>query len=175
MTYVGSGMRMRAGVLVALIIAGLVVIVSPAAPAWACSCAFSDAEARERADQIVVGEVTEVTDKDVALAVESVEKGTTVPGETIRLRVWSRDEVSCGYEFRLGVRYRVNSHNGGTGLCSGIDDSPVVTAPPTTAAVAQPPPVAQRPDRTWWLVAGTSGVALIAVVAVAVVLRRRRG
>ena len=169
-------MRIRAGVLIALIVAGLVVIVSPAAPAWACSCALSKAQEREKADLIVVGEVTEVTDKDVALAVESVEKGTAVPGETVRLGVWSRSEVACGYEFRLGVRYRVNSHLGKTGLCSGIDDSPAVTTPPTTAAAAEPPPVAQRPDRrSWWLVAGTGGVALVALVAVAVVLRRRRG
>lgn len=169
-------MRIRAGVLIALIVAGLVVIVSPAAPAWACSCALTKVQERERADLIVVGKVTDVTDHDVALAVESVEKGTAAPGETIRLGVFGRSEVSCGYEFRLGVRYRVNSLAGRTGLCSGIDDSPVVTAPPATTAVAEPPPpAAGTPGRAWWVAAGVAGTALVAFVAVAVVRRRSRG
>jgi hypothetical protein len=171
---------MRAGVLVALIVAGLVVIVSPAAPAWACSCVWSPREQDRHADLTVTGTVTDVTVRDIALAVEWAEKGAAAPGETVRLRV-GPGEASCGYDFRLAARYRVNSLEGRTGLCVGIKELPAAATPATTAAVvpttavAQPPPVAQRPDRTWWLVAGTSGVALIALVAVAVVLRRRRG
>ncbi|WP_344451456.1 hypothetical protein [Actinocorallia aurantiaca] len=68
-------MKTRGTILLTLTVLGfsLVLLVSPAAPAWACSCAPNGQD--ERADLIVIGTVTEVTDTGIRLAVESTEKG----------------------------------------------------------------------------------------------------
>ncbi|MGC4748745.1 hypothetical protein ACLQ28_24285 [Micromonospora sp. DT201] len=173
-------MKLRAAILFALTVLslGLVVVVSPAEPAWACSCARAD-QADERAELIVVGTITEVTDNGVQLAVASVEKGSPPAGPTLRLRV-GRSEASCGYDFRVGTRYRVNSTGGATGLCSGITAvrAPVQLSITPSAPAAEPTPVtaapapAQSPSR-WWLATG----AMLTVLAgglVAVALTRRR-
>ncbi|GAA2727852.1 hypothetical protein GCM10010439_34760 [Actinocorallia aurantiaca] len=70
-----NGMKTRGTILLTLTVLGfsLVLLVSPAAPAWACSCAPNGQD--ERADLIVIGTVTEVTDTGIRLAVESTEKG----------------------------------------------------------------------------------------------------
>ncbi|WP_262285838.1 hypothetical protein [Micromonospora sp. MA102] len=168
-------MKLRGTILFALVILslGLVTAVSPAEPAWACSCALRAEQQDERAERIVVGTVTQVTDNGVQLAVESVEKGSFGIGDTLGLRV-SRGEASCGYDFRVGTRYRVNSINGTTGLCDGIRQ---LSATPSAAAavpthVAAPSAPAQRPS-PWWLAAGAM-LAVLAAGLVAAALRRRR-
>ncbi|MEW2441300.1 hypothetical protein [Micromonospora marina] len=171
-------MKLRAATLLALtaLSLGLVVVASPAEPAWACSCARPD-RADERADLIVVGTITEVTDTGVRLAVESVEKGNLRAGATLRLRV-GRQEENCGYDFRTGTRYRVNSRDGATGLCAGITAAPAPAPSPTTpsvsAAAPTPVPDASAPDRSpgrsWF----GSVLAVLAAGLVAVALRRLR-
>ncbi|MEU4419695.1 hypothetical protein AB0F81_03655 [Actinoplanes sp. NPDC024001] len=167
-------MRLRAGLLMVLTVLGLVVAVSPAGPAWACSCAWDAAEQQRQAELIVVGRVTEVTDRWVRVVVESVEKGAADPAAPLRLSV-SRNEASCGYEFREGSRYRVNSRAGETGLCIGVAALPPATSSASPAAavpVAAPAvPAAAEPGRSfpWWMV----GVGII-VVAVAGAAWRRR-
>lgn len=165
-------MRLRAALLFVLTVAGLAVITSPADPAWACSCALNPAEQVEHADLIVVGRVTEVTDESVRLAVESVEKGDADRAVPLWLRV-GRSEASCGYEFRTGLRYRVNARDGATGLCSGITELPFM--PPSSSSAALVRPVAVVRDSTGsfpWLATG-AGVAVLAAVAVAGALWRR--
>jgi hypothetical protein len=166
-------MRFRAAILVALTVVslGLVTLVAPVRPAWACSCALDSEQEDEQADQIVVGAVTEVTDGSIQLAVESVEKGSSRAGAPLRLAV-SRGEVSCGYEFRVGARYRVNSIGSATGLCVGVRQ---LAGAPSTASrsVAAAPAPAQWPGR-WWLATGVV-LTVLAAGLVAVVLRRHRG
>ncbi|MEV4269639.1 hypothetical protein [Micromonospora aurantiaca (nom. illeg.)] len=172
-------MKLRAAILLALtaLSLGLVVVASPAEPAWACSCARTGAD--ERADLIVVGTITEVTDTGVQLAVESVEKGSLRAGATLRLRV-GRQEESCGYDFRTGTRYRVNSRDGVTGLCAGITAAPAPAQVPTTpsAPAAAPtlvtalPAPAQVPGRLWLV--GGAVLTVLAAGLVAVSMRRRR-
>ncbi|MEV1145724.1 hypothetical protein [Micromonospora sp. NPDC049799] len=169
-------MKLRAAILVALATLGLslVLVVSPAGPAWACSCAsLSPTEQDGQAENIVVGTVTRVTGDGVQLAVDTVEKGGSGSGATLRLRV-ARSEVSCGYDFRVGTRYRVNSSGGGTGLCAGIRQLPATpsAAPALSAAAAVTPAPEQTPSR-WWFAAGAMLAVLAAGVA-AVALRRRR-
>jgi hypothetical protein len=175
-------MKLRAAILMVLTALGLVVLVAPAEPGWACSCAWSQREMDEQADLIVVGRVSEVTDADVRIAVESVAKGSVGAADTVRLRVGPH-EASCGYQFRAGDRYRVNSIDGRTGLCNGIRQLPA--APPTPAvtppasAVAQPPAVHPEPSSAlspgggWWLGAGTLMVVAAAGLALLVRWRRR--
>ncbi|GIG00397.1 hypothetical protein [Catellatospora citrea] len=172
-------MKLRAAILLVLATIGLVVVVSPAQPAWACSCAHGPVEQDERAERTVTGTVTQVTDEGVRLTVDAVVKGDARVGETLGLRV-NRSEVSCGYAFRVGARYQVNANNGATGLCVGVRPLPAASAPiPTSAdptpvvatpAVAEPAP---EPTSRSWLAPG----ALLLVIAaglVAVALRRRR-
>ncbi|MER5337987.1 hypothetical protein [Micromonospora sp. NPDC002717] len=168
-------MKLRAAILVALttLSLGLVVLVSPVQPAWACSCALRPDQEDERADLIVVGTVTGVTDRAVQLAVESVEKGRPGSDATLRLAV-SRGEASCGYDFRAGTRYRVNSVDGATGLCFGIRQLPGAPSAPAAAptpVVAVPAPV-QWPGR-WWFTTGAM-LTLLAAGLVAVALWRHR-
>ncbi|RKN42081.1 hypothetical protein [Micromonospora endolithica] len=161
-------MKLRAAVLAVLAALGLglVVFASPARPAWACSCvALTPAQEDERADLIVVGTVTGVTDRAVRLAVESVEKGDPGSGATLRLAV-RPDEDTCGYAFRTGARYRVHSSDGATGLCAGIR---ALTADPTGAAATAP---VSSPTR-WWIPVGAL-LTVVAAGAVAVAVRRRR-
>lgn len=174
-------MRLRAVILSALSIVslGLIVLVAPTGPAWACSC-VSRERAEASAELIVVGTVTEVTDTHIRLAVESVEKGSLGAATTLRLQS-GRNGASCGYDFRVAGRYRVNSVKGATGLCRGVRPLPARPAAssvaPTIVAVAPvPSPVsvpAQGPGRGW-LVSGALLVAF-AVGLVAVVGWRRRG
>ena len=175
---VGVGMKLRVSSLFALILLslGLVVLVSPAPPAWACSCAMKDQDAR--ADLIVTGTVTEVSDSAIRLAVESVEKGTAA--DTVRLKA-TPGEASCGYDFRAGKRYRVNSIDGNTGLCIGVSPLPAASptvplAAPGDPAPGDPAPVGPAPDGStggWWLAAGVTASALVAGVVIAARRRRR--
>ncbi|RSM73073.1 hypothetical protein DMB66_03215 [Actinoplanes sp. ATCC 53533] len=170
-------MKLRVSSLFALILLslGLVVLVSPAPPAWACSCAYSGKEQDARADLIVTGTVTEVSRSAIQLAVESVEKGTGAAG-TLRLKAYP-GEASCGYDFRAGQRYRVNSVDGGTGLCVGVQPLPAAaSATPALAAPGRPAPGGPAPDGNtggWWLAAGITVVALAAGAGIAA--RRRAG
>lgn len=184
-------MKLRAALLLALATVGLslVVVISPAQPAWACSCVNAPgAEQDAHAQRIVLGTVASVTDESIRLVVDSVEKGDVAIGETLGLRV-SRSEASCGYEFRTGARYRVNVYNGTTGLCTGVAPAPpAVSEPPVSepavsespvsepAAVSSPVVAESAPDRasrSWWPAIGAVLVVLAAGLGL-VALRRRR-
>ncbi|MEO3784651.1 hypothetical protein ABGB12_15045 [Actinocorallia sp. B10E7] len=165
-------MKPRGTILLALTVLGLSLIplASPAAPAWACSCVAGGQD--ERADLIVIGTVTEVTNTGIRLAVESTEKGSPGEGPTLELKT-NRDENTCGYGFRVGTRYRVNSIGGATGLCAGVRRLPDVAPPPptdSTSAKAEPTP-AQSPG-WWWLAA--SATLTVLTLGTTVVLRRRK-
>ncbi|OJF11813.1 hypothetical protein [Couchioplanes caeruleus] len=166
-------MKLRAAILFALTFLGLgmVVLASPPGPAWACSCAVDYAEMEKRADVIVVGTVTEVTDTGIALSVESVEKGDTAGATALRLQV-SPGGASCGYPFREGGRYRVNSSDGATGVCAGVSElaprPPVAVSTHSTTA----PPLAQSSPSRWWLVGAAAMTVLVGGVVVAAVRRR---
>ncbi|WP_433717582.1 hypothetical protein ACQP2Y_25685 [Actinoplanes sp. CA-051413] len=160
-------LRLSSLLTVMLLSLGLVVLVSPAPPAWACSCVSFD-EQDERAELIVVGTVTDVSDSGIRMTVESVEKGAAA-ADNLRLKV-GRGEASCGYDFRAGGRYRVNSVDGATGLCTGVSPLPAaVSVPPAAAPVAAP--VAESSAWGWWLAAGAG----VAVLAAGLVIARRRG
>nr|WP_030502166.1 hypothetical protein [Micromonospora purpureochromogenes] len=165
-------MRLRALLVVALAALGLVVVMSPPEPAWACSCVGSTTQQDDSADSIVVGTVSQVTDRAIRLTVESVEKGGAQVGNSLALRV-SPGEAACGYDFRPGTRYRVNSSGGATGLCAGIRE----LAGPASATV----PSATSAQRTraagapaWWIVGGVT-VAALAAAGLVVAARRRAG
>lgn len=168
-------MRTRAAALFVLTTLGisLLALVAPAAPAWACSCVGSGEDAR--ADLIVVGTVTTVTDNAIRLAVESVEKGRPVTWANLELAV-GRDEMSCGFDFRTGNRYRVNSAKGRTGLCAGIRPLPAKPSAPSPSAgsegVTASPATDQAPRRRW-LAAGTV-ITVLGVGSVVIVRRRLR-
>ncbi|MEU4439559.1 MULTISPECIES: hypothetical protein [Micromonospora] len=165
-------MRLRALLVVALAALGLVVVMSPPKPAWACSCVGSTTEQDANADSTVVGTVSQVTDRAIRLTVESVEKGGAQVGNSLTLRV-SPGEAACGYAFRLGTRYRVNSYGGATGVCAGIRElsSPAAATTPSVATAertrAAGPPA-------WWIVGGVT-VAALAVAGLVVAARRRTG
>ncbi|MEU8006450.1 LPXTG cell wall anchor domain-containing protein [Catellatospora sp. NPDC049111] len=171
-------MKLRALLFLVLATAGLVVVISPAQPAWACSCAYAPGPEQDaHAQRIVLGTVAQVTNESIRLVVDSVEKGDVAIGETLGLRV-SRSEASCGYQFEAGLRYRVNVYNGATGLCNGVVPAPPAVSAPSAAepaAVSSPVVVAEpAPDRTsrsWWPVAGA---LLVLAAALGIVLRRRR-
>ncbi len=168
-------MRLRALLVVALAALGLVVVMSPAEPAWACSCVGSTTEQDDRADSIVVGTVSQVTDRGVGLTVESVEKGGAQVGHTLALSV-RPGSASCGYDFRLDTRYRVNSTGGATGLCAGIREVSAPTSATTSSvASAERTRVAGRHvPATWWIVGGVT-VAALAAAGLVVAARRRTG
>ncbi|MFC7246571.1 hypothetical protein ACFQO7_29175 [Catellatospora aurea] len=171
-------MKLRAALLLALATIGLVVVISPAQPAWACSCAYSDGPEQDaHAQRIVLGTVAQVTNESIRLVVDSVEKGDVAIGETLGLRV-SRSEASCGYQFEAGHRYRVNVYNGATGLCTGVAPAPpAVSAPPSAEPAAVSPvvaePAADRTSPSWWPVAGAMLVVLAAAIGIAALRRRR--
>ncbi|MCO1616277.1 hypothetical protein AB0F93_12475 [Micromonospora tulbaghiae] len=167
-------MRLRALLVVALAALGLVVVMSPAEPAWACSCAGFTPEREERADSIVVGTVSQVTDSGVRITVDSVEKGGAEVGDTLGLKV-SRSEESCGYAFRLGARYRVNSSAGETGLCAGIREisAPALAATPSAASAERTQVAGRHVPGPWWIVGGATVAVLAAGLVVAA--RRRAG
>ena len=167
-------MKLRLSSLFALILLslGLVVLVPPAPPAWACSC-VPDNDQDARADLIVIGTVSEVSRSAIRLTVESVEKGTRAAG-SLELKV-TPDEVSCGYDFRAGKRYRVHSIDGGTGLCVGVQPLPAPSATVPLAAPGEPAPDGPAPDGStggWWIAAGMVAVAILP--GVAIVARRQR-
>ena len=96
-------------------------------PASACSCIeLTPAEAFERADAVFVGEVTafkvrsgiwgqsSIDPTTVVFSVNEVWKGPRQESITIRT---ARSEVSCGFEFAIGLRYLVYARDGQTGLC----------------------------------------------------------
>ncbi len=152
---------------------GMVVLASPAVPAWACSCAAgSSQEHADRADIVVIGTVTDVSETGIRLAVESVEKGSLGNRAILELRVHS-DPNRCGYDFRAGTRYRVHSADGATGLCSGNVRLPAApSALPAAPVVATREPAPGQSSGWWWFAGGAALTAAIAGVA-AVALRRR--
>ncbi|MFG3684109.1 hypothetical protein ACGF5H_28815 [Micromonospora chalcea] len=165
-------MRLRALLVVALAALGLVVVISPPKPAWACSCALSPAQEDARADSIVVGTVSQVTDSAIRLTVESVEKGGAQVGHTLALSV-RPGSASCGYDFRLDTRYRVNSTGGATGLCAGIREVSAPTSA-TTSSVASAERTRAAGPPAWWIVGGVT-VAALAAAGLVVAARRRTG
>jgi len=168
-------MRMRAALLFLLTALGFGLVVTAAPlPAHACSC-IDGADAERGADSIVIGTVTRVTDTKVRLAVESVERGSAVAGSELTLRS-GRNESSCGYDFRTGVRYRVNSSEGRTGLCSGVRKLPAVapTATTATTAVVAAPPAAPEPEADRWWLGLIPGAALVLLAGAGVLRWRRR-
>ncbi|MEU8315267.1 hypothetical protein [Micromonospora sp. NPDC048887] len=166
-------MRLRALLVVAMAALGLVVVMSPAEPAWACTCAGPTTAMDERAESIVVGTVSQVTDRAVRLIVDSVEKGDARVGSTLGLRVWP-DEAACGYDFRLGIRYRVNSTGGATGLCAGIREmsGPTSAAPSSTVSAQRTQAAGRHVPGAWWI-AGAVAVAVLAAAGSVVAARRR--
>jgi hypothetical protein len=166
--------KLRAAVLALLTTLGLIAIISPTAPAWACSC-VSRENAEELADLTITGTVTAVSDRSVELAVDGVEKGSTAVGAPLTLKS-GRYESSCGFGFRTGVRYRVNSVKGSTGLCLGVAEMPplpvAVTSAPAVAVAVAPEPAPASTNR-WWLVAG-GGLTVLIAGLVTVAVRRRR-
>ncbi|GAA2389961.1 hypothetical protein Cme02nite_74020 [Catellatospora methionotrophica] len=171
-------MKPRAAILLVLasLVTSLVVVLSPADPAWACSCVYNPVEQDERAERTVNGTVTEVTDTAIRLAVDTVTKGDAKVGDTLTLRV-ARSEASCGYEFRVGARYRVNANRNETGLCIGA--YPLAAMPPAPAATTAVPvaapmmtPAFDRPS-PWWFVPGA--LLLVAAGLITLSLRGRRG
>ncbi|MFJ1543229.1 hypothetical protein ACIODS_32290 [Micromonospora chalcea] len=168
-------MRLRALLVVALAAVGLVVVMSPPKPAWACSCVGSTTEQDDSADSIVVGTVSQVTDRAIRLTVESVEKGGAQVGTTLGLRV-SPGEAACGYDFRLGTRYRVNSSGGGTGLCAGIRElsAPASATAPSVASAERTRADGRHVPAAWWIVGGVT-LAALATAGLVVAARRRAG
>jgi hypothetical protein len=168
----------RVLVLFALIAGGL--LVTPAAPAWACSCAAgTEAEHRDYADAVFVGVATSVTGPSdpfysgaavaVEFTVESVTKG--VVGDRTRVNTVASDS-SCGYEFEEGGRYVVYARTGSTGACSGTDELPPRTLGSAPPVAAQPllTSVPAGPDRAVWWSAG----AIVLTVAAGIVIIRRK-
>lgn len=98
------------------------LVVAPATPACACSCvAFTEPEAVARAEVVFDGVVLGLQGDDrsarrVRFAVENLVKGQA--GDRVEVTT-EGSSASCGYDFEVGRRYRVNVTDGNTGLCSG--------------------------------------------------------
>ena len=175
--------------MVVLVFTTLAVLVGPAAPACACSCALGTLEEfTEGADVVFAGTVREdgqplwpgsspgwVT---ATIRVTVVYKGASV-------RAWtdvetSGDGASCGYPLAEGHRYLIfaNEWEGAlrTGLCSGNRDLGEESNPFQTTGYAPIP----GSEPGWWtaekgVVAGaTTGVAFLAVGWWLLARRRRR-
>ena len=119
-----------------LIRATLLLLLATAGAAWlhfnvtsatACSCVeLTPAQAFERADTVFVGRVasfkvrsgifgqSSIDPAEAKFVIEQVWKGSRQ--ETLTIRT-VRSEVSCGFEFRDGLRYLVYARDGQTGLC----------------------------------------------------------
>lgn len=110
--------------------AALLVLLSGAESAHACTCASSGspAEALERADAVFAGKVTSIKFKgtspyrlssvhpvEVEFRVSQVWKGPLQETLTVETE---NSEISCGYEFEKGQTYIVYATDGYTGLCS---------------------------------------------------------
>jgi hypothetical protein len=170
-------LTLRAAVLALLTTFGLIAVVSPSSPAWACSC-VRPSEQNALADLIVTGTVTAVTERSVELVVDGVLKGSTDVGVPLVLKS-GRYESSCGFGFRTGVRYRVNSSKGATGLCLGVASVPPLPVAVTSASASTSAPVvvavpspALTPNH-WWIPATTVLTILAAGLATVAVRRRR--
>ncbi len=98
-----------------------------AMPATACSCVESTpAQAFDRADLVFVGVATEMKVRSGLFGQSSIDPTTVVftvnevwkgpRQESITIKT-VRSEVSCGFEFAIGVRYLVYARDGQTGLC----------------------------------------------------------
>ena len=164
-------------VLLILLVAG--VLVAPAPPAWACSCAQIDA--LTFADVAFTGRVvsigTDAGGRRVEFAVESVQKGTV--GSTVTLST-SVSSASCGFDFAVGHRYRVFARSGQTTLCSGNQEIPGFGVPlgdrvSVAPAITKPRPGvyagASSASPAHW---APAGIGLIVLAGAAVLLVRRR-
>jgi len=166
------------GVLSVATLVGLGVLVGPAAPACACSCAgpVGPAEAADRSTAVFSGTVRDVdrpwglmtsSADPVAVTIEVAEvyKGE-VPAEVVVST--AAESPSCGYHFEVGGRYLVFADGAlddlRTGLCSGNRDLASVSnpfgggGPPATGGVG-----------SGWPAAGTYA-GLVAGGALALVL-----
>jgi hypothetical protein len=167
---------------VLLILLGAGVLVAPAPPAWACSCAQIDA--LQFADVAFVGRVVSIgTDVDggrkVEFAVDSVQKGSA--GSTVSLTT-SGSSASCGFDFAVGHRYRVFARSGQTTLCSGNQElagfgTPLDGRVSLAPAITEPRPgvysgSSAAASAARWVPAGIGTVGLVG--AAAFLLRRRR-
>ncbi|WP_203909745.1 hypothetical protein [Rhizocola hellebori] len=94
--------------------------------ACACSCALSsEPEFTNNADLIFVGVVTAIDkpfgiggggELKVDFVVEDVSKGDSAGHLTL---LTASDGAACGYDFKVGHRFKVYANDGHTGLCSG--------------------------------------------------------
>jgi hypothetical protein len=175
-------MRFLRNALVVLALAGVGLLIAPATPACACSCAEATLEEyRGYADVVFVGVVTKIdrplfglSSADpvgVTLQVSDVYQGRAQA--TTRVTT-AMDGASCGYAFEEGRRYLVFAQAGqdglSTGLCAGNRDL-AREANPFTGGGGLPLP---DPPSGWnplWAVAAV--VAAMATVAVLVWWLRR--
>lgn len=146
-------------------IAALVLVV-PAPPATACSCAFEPPASHLRNASIAFVGAAEVTRDEEAgrvttFRVERVYKGS--PAASVDVTT-ARDEASCGVPFVEGRTYAVFASSQAesltTGLCSGTTDDLSSISGLAAIEVRSPPGRAQPP-------AGAAGDARTAPIAVA--------
>ena len=116
------------------------VLVAPAAPVWACSCAQIDSLGF--ADTAFVGKALSIDhsadESVIVFEVDSVLKGAASGRITVRT---SGNEASCGFGFAVGRSYRVFTKAGRTTLCSGNTEvTPTPDDPVNARAPHDPAP-----------------------------------
>jgi hypothetical protein len=167
--------------IVLLVLIGAGVLMAPAPPAWACSCAVIDpvamADVAFAGRVLSIGQDTQGGGRRVEFAVESVLKGSV--GSSVVLTT-SASSASCGFDFAVGHRYRVFAESGRTGLCSGNVELPAGFASPFLVTGSMRPAVVWPQAgvyeaSSWSRRAVPIGIATILLAgAVIYVLRRRR-
>jgi MYXO-CTERM domain-containing protein len=146
------------------------VLVAPAPPVWACSCAQIDSLGF--ADTAFVGKALSIDqsadESVIVFEVDSMLKGSADGRIAVRT---STNEASCGFGFAVGRSYRVFAKAGRTTLCSGNTE---VTPTPVVSAVGVPPdpePSGGATSKSRWAI-GT-GVGLV-VLGLLLIRRRRK-
>ncbi len=152
--------------------------------ACACSCAVAtEAEYDNLADLVFTGVVTDIDrpllgggggNFSVKFAVEEVSKGQAA--QSIVLTTAS-DSATCGFNFGVGNRYRVYSHSGATGLCSGnkaLGAAPSAgeVAPSALGGAAPEVPLDEGFPYGWVALGG--GVVIAGAVVLLLLPMRRR-
>jgi hypothetical protein len=145
------------------------VLVAPAPPVWACSCAQIDPLGF--ADTAFAGTVLSIDQGDVESAivfeVDSLVKGSADRRITLHT---TNNDASCGYAFMVGRSYRVFAKAGRTTLCSGNTE---MTPAPVSSAVAVPPdpgPRSHSASKSGWAIATGVGLVVLGLL----LIRRRR-